>query len=63
MDYKVIFTIYPAVEGYLAINIACQVPQELSDLLRRTPVKGVSIRIEAGGGILIDETPLLEFKP
>lgn len=63
MDYKLIFTIHPAVEGFLPINIACQVPEELSDLLRRTPVKGVSIRIEAGGGVLVDATPLLEFKP
>lgn len=62
MNHKLIFTIHPAVEGFPPINIACQVPEELSTVLRRTPVKGVSIRIEAGGGIVIDETPLLEFK-
>jgi len=64
MDYRAIFTVIPSNKEYPTINIECRIPEELAQMLMKTPVGAVSIAVEraGAGGILLDKTPLLDFK-
>jgi len=61
MEHRIVFTIYPAKEGYPPINITCKAPEELCLMLRNTVVGSVGIGIEQAGGKEIEKTPLLDF--
>ncbi len=64
MAYRIIFTVISSSKEYPPINISVQAPEELALMLMKTPVGQVSIAVEraGAGGILLDKTPLLDFK-
>lgn len=64
MDYRARFTIIPFSKEYKPITIVVKIPEELALMMMATPVGQVSIGVErsGAGGILLDKTPLLDFK-
>jgi len=45
MEYRIVFTIYPAQESSPPITVTCRAPEELCLLLRNTVVGQVGIGI------------------
>ena len=44
------------------VRFMVEAPEALARKLMATPVKSVTIGVEATGGVILDKTPLLDFK-
>lgn len=61
MQYRIRVIVHTD-EYHQPVRFMVDAPEELARRLMSTPVKSVTIGVEATGGELLDTTPLLDFK-